>query len=131
MMTDPIADMLARIRNGLMIGREQVAVRSSKISFRIADILKQKGFIEDYAKEQSKDETSLVLKMKYDAQGAPVIEGLKRISKPGLRIYTSKSELPSVRGGLGIAIVSTSKGLMTCQEAKKLGVGGEVVCHVW
>jgi small subunit ribosomal protein S8 len=130
MMTDPIADMLARIRNGLMIGHANVRVRSSKMAQGIAQILKQRGFIEDFALELEEGRQNLVLKMKYDEAG-PVIEGLRRISKPGLRIYSSKEELPKVRGGLGIAIVSTSRGLMTCGDARKLGVGGEVLCHVW
>lgn len=131
MMTDPIADMLARIRNGLMVGHDKVAVRSSKMAERIAGILKKTGFVEDFALEESADSKRLVLQMKYDESGEPVIEGLKRVSRPGLRIYSSKSELPRVRGGLGMAIVSTSRGVMTCEEARKMGVGGEVLCHVW
>jgi small subunit ribosomal protein S8 len=131
MMTDPIADMLSRIRNGLMVGHEKVTVHSSKMAQRLAHILKQTGFIEDFAVGRVEHRESLVLKMKYDNDGVAVIEGLKRVSRPGLRIYSAKDELPSVRGGLGIAVVSTSKGVMTCHEAKKLGIGGEILCYVW
>ncbi len=131
MMTDPIADMLSRIRNGLMVGHEKVTVKSSKMAQRLARILKQTGFIEDFDVGRVEHRESLVLKMKYDNGGDPVIEGLRRVSRPGLRVYSAKDELPSVRGGLGIAVVSTSKGVMTCHEAKKLGIGGEVLCFVW
>lgn len=131
MMTDPIADMLARIRNGLMVGHEKVTIKSSKMAKQLSLILKKNGFIEDFAEEKSGQFGSLVLKMKYDESGEPVVEGLRRVSKPGLRIYSSKAELPKVRGGLGIAVVSTSKGVMTCHEARKLGIGGEIVCYVW
>lgn len=127
MMTDPISDLLARIRNALMVRHADVKLRSSRMGGRIVDILKQRGFIHDYSFE----EKDLVVKLKYDEFGAPVIEGLKRVSKPGLRIYTGKSEIPSVQGGLGISIVSTSRGVMTGADAKKQGVGGEVICTVW
>ncbi|MEI6791395.1 MAG: 30S ribosomal protein S8 [Myxococcaceae bacterium] len=127
MMTDPISDLLTRIRNALMVRRADVKLNASRMGERIVGILKQRGFIHDYSLE----EKDLVVKLKYDELGAPVIEGIKRVSKPGLRIYSGKSEIPKVRGGLGISIVSTSRGVMTGADAKKQGVGGEVICTVW
>ena len=127
MMTDPISDLLTRIRNALMVRRADVKLQSSRMGERIVGILKQRGFIHDYA-VSDKD---LVVKLKYDEAGLPVIEGIKRVSKPGLRIYSGKSEFPKVQGGLGISIVSTSRGVMTGADAKKQGVGGEVLCTVW
>ena len=127
MMTDPISDFLARIRNALMVRHAEVRLKSSRMAERVLGILKQRGFIHDFASEDSE----IVVKLKYDASGEPVIEGLARVSKPGLRVYTGKSEIPSVRGGLGLAIVSTSRGVMTGLDAKKQGVGGEVICTVW
>lgn len=127
MMTDPISDLLTRIRNALMVRHADVTLRASRMGERIVGVLKQRGFIHDYAL----NEKGLVVKLKYDEAGLPVIEGIKRISKPGLRIYTGKSEIPKVRGGLGISIVSTSRGVMTGADAKKQGVGGEVICTVW
>jgi small subunit ribosomal protein S8 len=127
MMTDPISDLLTRIRNALMVRHADVTLRASRMGERIVGVLKQRGFIHDY----SLNEKDLVVKLKYDEAGLPVIEGIKRVSKPGLRIYTGKSEIPKVRGGLGISIVSTSRGVMTGADAKKQGVGGEVICTVW
>lgn len=127
MMTDPISDLLTRIRNALMVRHADVTLRASRMGERIVGVLKQRGFIHDY----SLSEKGLVVKLKYDEAGLPVIEGIKRVSKPGLRIYTGKSEIPKVRGGLGISIVSTSHGVMTGADAKKQGVGGEVICTVW
>ena len=126
-MTDPISDLLTRIRNALMVRRADVKLQSSRMGERIVGILKQRGFILDYAMSDQ----DLVVKLKYDEAGLPVIEGIKRISKPGLRIYSGKSEFPKVMGGLGISIVSTSRGVMTGADAKKQGVGGEVLCTVW
>lgn len=131
MMTDPISDLLTRIRNALTMKRSEVVLPSSKMAKRIVDILKKEGFILDYAVQETDGRQHLALQLKYDASGSPLIEGLKRISKPGLRIYKAVSELPRVRGGLGIAIVSTSRGVLTCRHARKTGVGGEVICHVW
>jgi small subunit ribosomal protein S8 len=127
MMTDPISDFLARIRNALMVRHAEVRLRSSRMTERVLGILKQRGFIHDFGS----DESDIVVKLKYDAAGEPVIEGLSRTSKPGLRVYAGKAEIPSVRGGLGIAIVSTSRGVMTGVDAKKQGIGGEVICTVW
>ena len=127
MMTDPISDLLTRIRNALMVRRADVKLQSSRMGERILGILKQRGFIHDFAR----NDKDLVVQLKYDTAGMPVIEGIKRVSKPGLRIYTGKSEIPKVQGGLGISIVSTSRGVMTGADAKKQGVGGEVICTVW
>ena len=127
MINDPISDLLTRIRNALMVHREEVKLIRSRMAERILDILKQHGFVENYAAENQ----SLVVKLKYDKMGAPVIEGLKRVSRPGLRVYSGKTKLPRVHGGLGVSIVSTSRGVMTGTDAKKQGVGGEVLCAVW
>ena len=127
MMTDPISDLLTRIRNALMVRRSDVRLRASRMGEHIVAILKQRGFIHDY----SRDEKELLLKLKYDDLGAPVIEGMKRVRRPGLRVYTGKSQIPKVRGGIGISIVSTSHGVMTDSDARKQGVGGEVICAVW
>ncbi len=129
-MTDPIADMLTRIRNALMVRKEQVEIPGSRLKKEIARILKEEGFIEDYTVEENPVQDKIIIKLKY-YKGESVIRGLRRVSKPGRRIYVSKNELPNVLGGLGIAIISTSKGVMTNKEAKKLGLGGEYICDVW
>jgi small subunit ribosomal protein S8 len=136
MHSDPIADMLTRIRNALMAGHASVSLPSSKLKLAIAQILKEEGFIEDYQVLTADGEVqaSLRLALKYVGQRRekrPVISGLERISKPGRRIYTRKSEIPWVLSGLGIAILSTPRGVMTGAKARKLGVGGEVLCKVW
>jgi small subunit ribosomal protein S8 len=131
MMTDPIADFLSRIRNALMAKHKTTAVPASKIKVRIAQILKDEGYIEDFRVEEDGPRQAIVLTLKYDDRQSPLIEGLNRISKPGLRRYSSVDELPRVRGGLGMAIVSTSKGVMTDQQARRDRVGGEVLCTVW
>ena len=130
MMTDPIADMLTRIRNALMVGKEEVEIPGSKLKKEIARILKEEGFIEDYRVEENPVQDKIIIKLKY-YKGESVIRGLRRVSKPGRRVYVSKDELPNVLGGLGIAIISTSKGVMTNKQAKKLGIGGEYICDVW
>ncbi len=130
MMTDPIADMLTRIRNALMVGKEQVEIPASRLKKEIARILKEEGFIEDYKVQENPVQDRIIIKLKY-YKGQSVIRGLKRVSKPGRRVYVSKSELPKVLGGLGIAIISTSKGVMTDKECRKLGLGGEYICDVW
>ncbi|MES2504758.1 MAG: 30S ribosomal protein S8 [Myxococcota bacterium] len=127
MMTDPISDLLARIRNAMMVRHSDVKVLPSRMGERVLSIMKQRGFIHDFS-NQDKD---LVVKLKYDEAGLPVIEGLARVSKPGLRVYAGKDEIPAVQGGLGVAIVSTSRGVMTGADAKKQGIGGEVLCTVW
>jgi len=134
--TDPIADMLTRIRNAVMVGHGQVAMPSSKIKVEIAKILKTEGFIEDFelAEGENTSYKTLRLKIKYVGerrQRRPVISGLERVSKPGRRIYTKKQDIPWVLSGIGVAILSTPKGVMTGQRARQLGVGGEILCKVW
>lgn len=125
-MTDPIADMLTRIRNANQNRSASCEIPVSKVKEEIAKILKDEGFIEDY----KKDENTMTLTLKYKNKER-VITGLKRISKPGLRVYAKNEELPTVLNGLGIAIISTSKGIMTDKEARKLGLGGEVIAYIW
>ena len=128
-MTDPIADMLTRIRNGQAAGKKLVKQPSSKLKVAIAKVLKDEGYITDYSTETVGNHTEMTIVLKY-YRGAPVIENIKRVSRPGLRIYKSKDELPKVLGGLGIAIVSTSNGVMTDRAARAIGHGGEVICTV-
>jgi small subunit ribosomal protein S8 len=129
-MSDPIADMLTRIRNGQRINSEKVVMPSSTRKIAIAKVLKDEGFIVDYSvAEQPANKSELTVELKY-FEGEPVIDTIKRVSKPGLRIYKKKDELPKVLGGLGIAIVSTSKGVMTDRAARDQGCGGEVICFV-
>lgn len=130
-MTDPIADMLTRIRNALVVKHEEIQVPASNIKKAIADILTEEGFIKGYTVIDDGRQGILKITLKYAPNNARVISGLKRISKPGLRVYARKDEVPKVLGGLGIAIISTSKGVMTDKQARKLGVGGEVLCYVW
>ncbi|MGD0961290.1 MAG: 30S ribosomal protein S8 [Methylomonas sp.] len=128
-MTDPIADMLTRIRNGQSAGKKNVKIPSSKLKTAIAKVLKEEGYIADYKVESNGNHLEMTVELKY-FNGVPVIENVKRISRPGLRIYKSKDELPKVLGGLGIAIVSTSNGVMTDRAARAIGHGGEVICTV-
>ncbi|NEV64644.1 30S ribosomal protein S8 [Thiorhodococcus minor] len=128
-MSDPIADMLTRIRNGQQRGKITIVMPSSKQKVAIADLLKDEGYIADASVETNGSKSNLVIKLKY-YRGKPVIELLKRVSRPGLRIYRSKSELPKVWAGLGIAIVSTSQGLMTDRAARQAGHGGEIIAYV-
>ena len=131
-MTDPIADMLTRIRNGLQAELETVEIPASKMKIEIARILKQEGFICDYKVEgETAKEKAITVELKYGPDNQKVITGLKRISKPGLRVYANAHEVPRVLNGLGIAIISTSKGLMTDRDARKANRGGEVVAYVW
>ena len=131
-MTDPIADMLTRIRNGLHAGHKTTSIPASKMKVEIAKILKTEGYILDYKLEgeNAKDKV-IVIDLKYDGEGKKVISGLKRISKPGLKVYAKSNDVPRVLNGLGIAIISTSKGLMTDRDARKEKLGGEVVAYVW
>ena len=129
--SDPIADMLTRIRNALMVGRESITAPTSKMKVAIAKILKEEGFISDYELVQSPPQDQLRVQLRYLDKNKPVINGLKRISKPGLRIYVEKREIPRFYGGRGISIISTSQGLMTGQEAWRHGIGGELLCYVW
>lgn len=129
--TDTIADMLTRIRNANQMCYEEVKVPASNVKSEIARILKEEGFIKDYKLEKDNVQGTLVLNLKYTDKRERVITGLKRISKPGLRVYAGKDELPRVLGGLGIAILSTNQGIITDKEARKLQVGGEVLAFVW
>lgn len=130
-MTDPIADMLTRIRNANMVRHEKLEVPASKMKKEIVDILKREGFIRDYEYIEDTKQGVLRVFLKYGANNERVITGLKRISKPGLRVYAKATEVPRVLGGLGIALVSTSKGVMTDKDARQQQVGGEVVAYVW
>ncbi|RIV24542.1 30S ribosomal protein S8 [Alicyclobacillaceae bacterium I2511] len=130
-MTDPIADMLTRIRNANMVGHERVEIPGSNMKRAIAEILKREGFVRD-AEFITDDKQGMIrLFLKYGKNKEKVITGLKRISKPGLRVYVDHGGIPRVLGGLGIAVISTSQGIMTDKEARKSNVGGEVVCYVW
>ena len=131
-MTDPIADMLTRIRNRLGAGKDTVVIPASKMKVEIAKILKAEGYINNYKVEgeAAKDKT-ISIELKYGPDGQKVISGLKRISKPGLKVYAKADALPRVLNGLGVAIISTSKGLMADRDARKAGLGGEVVAYVW
>jgi small subunit ribosomal protein S8 len=128
-MSDPIADMLTRIRNGQSAGKKSIQQPSSKLKLSLAKVLKEEGYITDFGAETVDGHSVMTIDLKY-YKGAPVIEEIKRISRPGLRIYKSKDELPKVLGGLGIAIVSTSNGVMTDRAAKAKGHGGEIICTV-
>ena len=128
-MTDPIADMLTRIRNAQMVGQVDVGMPCSKVKLSIAQVLKDEGYIEDYAVREDGTRKELRIGLRYYA-GRPVIERLERVSKPGLRVYKGRDHLPKVMNGLGVAIVSTSRGVMTDRKARATGVGGEVICIV-
>lgn len=130
-LSDPIADMLTRIRNANSANKATVSMPTSKILVEIARVMQEEGYIAEYAVEPNKPRDVLVITLKYGERRSKVIRGIRRISKPGLRKYVGKEELPRVLGGLGIAIVSTSKGVMTDRDARKLGVGGEVIAYVW
>jgi len=129
--TDTIADMLTRIRNANQMRYEEVTVPASNIKKEIARILKEEGFIKDYKVEEDNAQGTIVLTLKYTNKKERVITGLKRISKPGLRVYAKSDEIPSVLNGLGIAIISTSNGIMTDKEARKQNIGGEVLAYIW
>ncbi len=132
-MTDPIADMLTRIRNGITSHHDRVEMPSSKLKVEVAKILKSEGFISNYkvVQEDGKPQASLRVYLKYSDDGEPVIHGIERVSRPGRRVYRGKEELPKVLGGLGLAIVSTSKGVLSGADAARTGIGGEVLCQVW
>ena len=130
-MTDPIADMLTRIRNANMVSHPSVEMPSSKLKVQLAKLLKEEGFITDYNVKEDGKFKVLEITLKYDAKNKPVITKLERISKPGLRDYSKAKNLPKVLGGMGIAIVSTSKGLLTDRKARKENIGGEVLCYVY
>ena len=128
-MTDPISDMLTRIRNGQLAGKKEVSMPGSKVKTSIAKVLKDEGYIEDYDSEMDGNKSVIRVVLKY-FDGTPVIDKIDRISKPGLRIYRAKDDLPQVLAGLGVAIISTSKGVMTDRAARAMGHGGEVLCTV-
>lgn len=129
--TDPIADMLTRIRNANQMKYKEVLVPTSKLKVQIANILKNEGYINGYKLVDSENGSMMNIELKYGAKKERVITGLKRISKPGLRVYAKKEEIPTVLNGLGIAIISTSKGIMTDKEARKENIGGEVLAYIW
>lgn len=133
MVTDPIADMLTRIRNAMVARQRYVVLPSSKMKQEIARVLKEEGFIEDYQlmRDPKRSYMLLRIQLRYDENRKPVITTLQRVSKPGRRVYVKRDEIPWVRSGLGIAILSTPKGVMTGSKARRLGLGGEVLCYIW
>ncbi|WP_028487273.1 30S ribosomal protein S8 [Thiomicrorhabdus chilensis] len=128
-MSDPIADMLTRIRNGQIAGHANVVIPSSKVKLAIAKVLSEEGFVSTYSVNEKDGKSELSVDLKY-YEGKPVIDMIKRVSRPGLRVYKNKDEIPEVIGGLGIALISTSKGIMTDRDARKAGIVGEVICYV-
>jgi small subunit ribosomal protein S8 len=131
MMTDPIADMLTRIRNGVRIKAEKVDIPASRMKVEIAKIMKEEGFIKSYKIIKDKKQGILRVALKYAVDNDPLITGLKRISKPGRRVYVGKENIPSVIGGIGIAVLTTPKGILTDKSCRRDGVGGEVLCYIW
>ncbi|MCI6681218.1 MULTISPECIES: 30S ribosomal protein S8 [Parafannyhessea] len=129
--TDPIADMLTRIRNANSAGKSEVSMPSSKVLVEIARVICEEGYIKSYEVEDTKPQKTLHITLKYGARHAKVIRGIRRVSKLGLRIYTTAADMPRVQGGLGTAVISTSKGMMCDRDARKLGIGGEVICYIW
>jgi small subunit ribosomal protein S8 len=130
-MTDPIADMITRVRNGMAVEKKFVDIPSSNLKKRIAFILKEESYIKDFMFIQNDVKTMIRIFLKYDRKGEAVISGIERVSRPGLRVYVGRSEIPRVLDGLGISILSTSKGVISNKTAKRIGVGGEVLCKVW
>ena len=130
-MTDPIADMLTRVRNATMVRHDRTDVPASKMKLEIAKILKQEGYIRTFKVLEEGAQGVLRIYLKYSPDGEPVIHGIQRVSKPGLRVYRGVQELPKVRNGLGVAVVSTSRGVVTDEQARRLGVGGEILCEIW
>lgn len=130
-MTDPIADMLTRIRNAVAVRRDFAAVPASMLKLAMARILREEGFIEDFEVLGDSPKRTIKIHLRYTGRREPAISGLRRVSKPGLRVYAQRQEIPRVYGGLGIAILSTSRGVMTGQQAWRQQVGGEVLCYVW
>jgi small subunit ribosomal protein S8 len=131
MMTDPIADMLTRIRNSVLSKAEKVDIPASRLKVEIAKIMKEEGFIKSYKIIKDKKQGILRVTLKYTQDNRPIVEGLKRISKPGRRVYVGKDEVPSVVGGMGIAVMTTPKGILTDKVCRREGVGGEVLCYIW
>jgi small subunit ribosomal protein S8 len=131
MLTDPIADMLIRIKNAITVKNDKVDIPASRIKIEIAKILKEEGFIKSYKIIKDKKQGVVRINLKYTPDGDPAITDLKRVSKPGRRVYVGKEEIPRVLGGLGIAILTTSSGILTDKECRQRGIGGEVICYVW
>lgn len=131
MTNDPIADMLTRIRNAMAVRHKQVLMPSSKMLVAIARILKEEGFIQNFEVTKEKPQSQLRIILKYDQKRRSVLTGLERVSKPGRRVYVKRQEIPWVLSGMGVAILSTPRGVMTGRKARRLGVGGEVICYVW
>ncbi|MGQ9490138.1 MAG: 30S ribosomal protein S8 [Anaerolineae bacterium] len=131
MTNDPIADMLTRIRNGVSVRQKQVVLPSSRLKVAVARILKEEGFIKDFEVTKDVPQPQLRIVLKYDRDRKSVLTGLQRVSRPGRRVYVKRTEIPWVLSGLGIAILSTPQGIMTDQRARRLGLGGEVLCYVW
>ena len=129
--SDPIADMLTRIRNAIMARHDSVLIPASRMKLGIASIIKEEGFINDYEVLRGKPHRAIKIYLKYDDKNQPVLSGLERVSKPGLRVHVQRKEIPRVYGGLGVAILSTSKGMMTGQQAWRQRIGGELLCYVW
>ena len=129
--TDPIADMLTRIRNANSASKTTVSMPSSKVLVEVARVITEEGYVEGYTVEDTKPQKTLTITLKYGPKRSKVIKGIKRISKPGLRKYSSAEDLPRVLGGLGTAVISASKGMMCDRDARKLGVGGEIIAFVW
>jgi small subunit ribosomal protein S8 len=131
MMTDPIADMLARIRNAGMAKHPELVIPASNTKLAIARVLVESGFLEDVRVEAREGRATLVVRMRYDDDGQPLVDGLKRVSRPGRRVYVGHEAIPRVRNGLGVAVISTSKGILSDRAAREASIGGEVLCEVW
>jgi small subunit ribosomal protein S8 len=131
MMTDPIADMLARIRNAGMAKHPELVIPASNTKLAIARVLVETGFLEDVRVEAREGRATLVVRMRYDDDGQPLVDGLKRVSRPGRRVYVGHEKIPRVRNGLGVAVISTSKGILSDRAAREASIGGEVLCEVW
>jgi len=129
--TDPIADMLTRIRNANLARHEHVAIPASKLKLEIAKVLKAQGYIQKYDLVDDKHQGQIRIHLRYGQGGAPIIAGIRRVSRPGLRVYVDRERIPRVLGGLGVAVLSTSRGVLADREARRRGVGGEVLCYVW
>ena len=128
--SDPIADMLTRIRNAVMVRHDSVLIPASRVKIAIAKILKEEGFVKEFEIIKAKPQQMIRIHLKYDQESQPILTGLERVSKPGLRVYVGKKEIPRVAGGMGISILSTSRGVMTGQQAWSQGIGGELLCYV-
>ena len=131
MMTDPVADMLTRVRNALQAGHTSVVMPASKLKIEIARVLREEGYIRGFDVQDDKGKRTLRIQLRYAGKKQPMLMGLKRVSRPGLRVYTKRADIPRVFGGVGTSILSTPRGVMTGEQARRLGVGGEVLCHVW